>query len=109
MKAILRGLARTPESAQLVQGLAEEEYDTQLLMSIQSEERLPDHDRAVPESQMPKQEGGFVTIRYEAHQFKEVYLDEYTREPLPLDLVKNATIDELDYSEKKKKQGVGAG
>ena len=97
LKAILRGMGRASDSIQQVQAIAEEEYDTHLLMSMTPPEPLPDHSQAVPESSLPKQGGGTVRIRYEACNFKQSYVDEYTREQLPQDLVKAATIEELKY------------
>ena len=41
--------------------------------------------------------GGEVKIHYDIKEFKETYLDEYTREPLPHHLVREAIRDELDY------------
>ena len=38
-----------------------------------------------------------MSIKYEAKAFKEVYLDEYTREPLPHELVCQAIREELEY------------
>ena len=96
LKALLRGMARTHDSTELVSDLVEEEYDTRLLVSVVREGQAPDHDPAVPVSKLPQEGGGEVQIRYEAHQLKDVYLDEYTREPLPLDRVKAAITDELD-------------
>ena len=48
-------------------------------------------------STLPVQGGGQVKIVYQATQFKDSYVDEYTRERLPLDLVKQAIIEELNY------------
>ena len=42
-------------------------------------------------------DGGFTKIRYDPNNFREVYLDEYTREPLPTELVREAMKEELKY------------
>ena len=47
-------------------------------------------------SSIPVQGGGSHKVGYRAEQFKDQYLDERTREPLLLHLVKAAVIDELD-------------
>ena len=39
---------------------------------------------------------GFVRIHNNLNDFKEAYLDEYTREVLPHQLVMDATKDELE-------------
>ena len=49
------------------------------------------------DSSIPIVGGGARRIRYEPHQFRDSYVDEYTREPLPTHLVKTAIIEELDY------------
>ena len=46
-------------------------------------------------STIPNVDGGFTHIKYDPVNFKEVYLDEYTREPLPTDLVREAIEEEL--------------
>ena len=55
------------------------------------------HDQALAQGSIPVEGGGQVTVRYAAQDFKDVYLDEYTREPLPHHLVRAAIKDELDY------------
>ena len=46
---------------------------------------------------IPCEGGGTVTIRYDVKEFKDTYLDEYTREVIPHHLVRAAIRDELDY------------
>ena len=63
-------------------------------------EQVPHRDddaTAVQPSTIPVQGEGAVKILYEAKDFKEVYLDEYTREPLPHELVCQAIREELEY------------
>ena len=38
-----------------------------------------------------------VKIKYELQNFRNVYLDEYTREPIPHRLVQQAIVEELNY------------
>ena len=100
MKAILVGMAKTEEAQRFVSNMVEEEYDTSLCMSIQSVDSTMGKATHVPEGVLPVQGGGKVKIRYDPCQFKEVYLDEYTRESLPHHLVRAAIRDELDYVNK---------
>ena len=46
---------------------------------------------------LPVEGGGSVHVTYSPHHIKQVYLDEYTREPLPQFLVEAATREVLNY------------
>ena len=100
MKAIIRGISKTVDATQLVHAIQEEEYDAHLLMTVESSDgNLPGHDPASTakfDSSLPIQGGGECRIRYEPCHFRDFYVDEYTREKLPQDLVKAAIVDELN-------------
>lgn len=51
----------------------------------------------LPNSSLPKADGEHIKIKYDACNFKDRYVDECTREPLPLELVKSAMCEELNY------------
>ena len=42
--------------------------------------------------ELPKEGGGSVKVRYEMQSFKQIYLDEYTREEIPHALVRQAIV-----------------
>ena len=48
------------------------------------------------ESEIPNMAGGKTHIRYDPISFRDVYLDEYTRQPLPHHLVQAAIKEELN-------------
>ena len=108
----------------VVQNLSEHEYDTTLTMSLHAEPSVASLAPSVagtvlaptdaPESRaanasshgeesksapgaIPCEDGGTVKIRYDVKDFKDTYLDEYTREVIPHHLVRAAIRDELDY------------
>ena len=66
-------------------------------MSIHQLDQPSEAAMSFPESSVSRVGGGEVSVRYEPSNFKAQYVDEYTREVLPLDLVKSAMIEELNY------------
>ena len=89
----------------MIQKIAEDEYDTSLIMSMHAVNALETQkdpetqssaDHRTSPSSLPVEGGGGVKIMYYIKDFKEQYLDEYTREPLPHHLVRAAIRDELD-------------
>ena len=98
LRAILQGVADTTKADQSVASMLLEEYDTQLLMSISpvTSPDAPDSSKHEPGT-MPCEGGGKVRIQYSPTDFKATYLDEYTREPLPSNLVQAAIKEELEY------------
>ena len=96
-------MADTSKADASVKEMPEELYDTELRMSVNASapaapQKSDDH-HSHPGS-IPCEDGGQVTITYDVKQFKDTYLDEYTREPLPHHLVRAAIRDELDYFNK---------
>ena len=87
-------MAATRDSPKGTEQLQESDWDATLAMSIQEPEAASDAPPST--SSIPKKGGGQVTIRYDPINVKSQYADEYTREPLPLELVKSAIIDELE-------------
>ena len=102
LKAILQGVADTARLDSSVADMSSSEYDTSLLLSIAAVS--PDEKVATQASKvsgsagaatnsenfsktdlepgsLPVEGGGTVNIHYAAKDFKDVYLDEYTREP----------------------------
>ena len=80
--------------------LADDRWDVGLIMSATPVD--PDSAQQTPDptpdrSQIRNVEGGFTHITYDPVNFREVYLDEYTREALPTELVKEAIKEELNY------------
>lgn len=55
----------------------------------------PAAEAIVQKSQIGKLTGGVLTISYE--NVKPRYLDEYTGEVLPPELIKSAVVDQLNY------------
>ena len=60
-------------------------------------ETTKDPDEPAHESDIPNMGGGKTHIRYDPVNFRDVYLDEYTRQPLPHNLVQAAIREELNY------------
>ena len=114
IKAILQGISDTKHASQSVSMIAEEEYDTSLLLTVSpvtvdtsapvakvahavsSSQEIASNSDSLPPGKLPVQGGGFVNVQYAATECKTVYLDEYTREPLPRALAKAAIRDELE-------------
>ena len=99
LKAILKGMNATREAVQCVQALVEDEWDVVLSMSakeVAQDEQQQAETSEIKQSSIPLEGGGTYRIEYKAENFKPRYLDEYTREELPLHLVKAATIVQLD-------------
>ena len=100
MKAILRGMQLTRDATQKTKDMQEEEYDTVLSLSINAlspETHTTTDNKPLATDTMPSVDGNPVPIFFEPVHFRETYLDEYTREPLPRDLVRQAIIEELKY------------
>ena len=105
---MLMGIDGTRKAEQPAATLTQEEHGTQLLMAISAVDNSDAEHAgadAVAESATSKVEpgtipvegGGFVRVHYSPQDFKAVYLDEYTREPLPSDLAQAAIKEELEY------------
>ena len=100
LKAILSGIQATRDAQKCITSLTDSRWDLGLVMSASPID--PDSAQQIPEassnrSKIPNVDGGFTQITYDPVNFREVYLDEYTREPLPLELVKDAIKEELNY------------
>ena len=87
----------TTRSDAAAKELVEEEYDTNIIMSLHASSALATQsaDHSTNPGSLPVQ-GGEVSIKYDLKDVKDTYLDEYTREPLPHHLVRAAIRDELD-------------
>ena len=96
LRAILDGMMDTQDAQQHGSRLSEDDWDAHLTMSIHQPPPAPGPSTDKPHSSIPKVAGGTVNIHYHPHNVKTQYLDEYTREILPLELVKAAMVDELD-------------
>ena len=125
LKSILQGIADTTQSDSSVTSMVEDEHSASLSLSIAQAELSPlesgvpvqkvtsshaetdptsksdlrDSNKmpvAQPPETIPVQDGGYVKIKYDLNNFKETYLDEYTREALPHHLVRAAIQEELD-------------
>ena len=95
-------MADTKEATSCGSLIGRDDWDVMLSLSMEQAKTVePSIEPSSLLSSIPKVEGGQVRISYEAVNFKAQYVDEYTREPLPLELVKAAIIDELDYSNSK--------
>ena len=87
------------DTAQLentISDIASENYDVSMLMSlapVSDVANAPDPDAP---GELPVQGGGTVKINYSIQDFRPTCLDEYTREPLPQELVRAAIREELD-------------
>ena len=93
LKAILSGIQATRDAQHCTSALSDDRWDLGLVMSATPVD--PDTAQQLPEatqntSQIPNVYGGYTKITYDPVNFREVYLDEYTREPLPAELVKEA-------------------
>ena len=99
LRAILQGMSDTSHSAQPVEQFTRDEYDASLALSVASVAEVPSAECAEPTKPgtLPLEGGGSVHMRYALSDFKPQYLDEYTREPLPHHLVREAIQDELNY------------
>ena len=123
LKAILQGMADTTHTDSVVKDMVEDEYCASLSLSMatvenpsfQSDKSLEPsiNESTDPTAQsdltrkddepvthkpgtIPVQGGGYVKIHYALRDFKETYLDEYTREALPHELVRGAIKDEFE-------------
>ena len=99
LKAILNGMQATRNARYCATALSDSRWDVGLIMSATPV--TPDSAQQAPDpspdrSQLPNVECGFTHIHYDPVNFREVYLDEYTREALPTDLVREATKEELN-------------
>ena len=111
LKAILQGVADTEQAEHAVRDLPEQAYDTDLIMSMCAADPVSSvaskADASSPENSdgpgsIPVEGGGYVRINHDIKDVKDPYLDEYTREVLPHDLVRDAIKDELNYFNSKK-------
>ena len=107
LHAILEGMIATRDSERCANDAAENEWDCNLTMAIAAItdpcHKPADGSAATPalaDSSIPKTDGGTVSIQYEASNFRNEYVDEYTRLPLPTDLVRAAICEELNYFNK---------
>ena len=96
LKAILQGISDTQEALHTVNTMYQEAWDTELLLSLENSPSPGSKTASFPDGSLPVQGGGSVRIKYEPHQFKSQYLDEYTREVLPDHLVRAAIVEELE-------------
>ena len=63
----------------------EAEWDAAMNIAHNVDREMPDYDNGannVPASTLPRTEGGELTITYGDEHMKDVYVDEYTGEPL---------------------------
>ena len=97
LQAILHGMVDTRDAQQQRSMLAGECWDVNLTMVIQQPPIQPRATTTLPNSPIPTTDGGTVHIHYHPHNFKQQYIPEYTREVRPLDLVKQAVVEELNY------------
>ena len=95
--AILQGIRNTA----LAEGAAinVREHDEAKVCSMASSRRGADYkpSKIAPDSQVKMVTGGTLPVGYHSDNFKPQYLDEYTGEVLPRDLIHEAIIDELNY------------
>ena len=92
-KAILEGMAATVQKEKSVTGMREAEYDVSLNMSlVAAATESPDKPAQEMVGEIPKQSGGSVRTVYDMNNVKASYLDEYTREPIPHELARDAII-----------------
>ena len=88
-------MAATRDAQRCTREMRDPAWDVALAMSSVPKGSADEH---VPgTSAIPEVGGGEVSIRYNPVNFKAKYVDEYTREPLPLHPVKAAIIKELEY------------
>ena len=87
----------TRDQKQTVQSLLWDDWDVGLLMSAvpaTDDHDNNDADEPPHESSIPNKGGGKTHIRYDPVNFRDTYLDEYTRQPLPHHLVQAAIREE---------------
>ena len=98
LRAILEGMTDTAYAENVSAGFTENEYDVSLTMSVAQDAKSLAVKSSEPKAgELPKQDGGTVKVHYALNDFRETYLDEYTREPLPHALVRDAIAVELNY------------
>ena len=97
LQAILEGMNDTEQASQSVATMVESEYDVSLSMSLCSAVSSLEPESQEMVGSIPKESGGSVQIKYEMKNFRQVYLDEYTREEIPHHLVQQAIVEELNY------------
>ena len=115
LRAILKGMAATRDNLNGVKMICDDErHVTEALkLAIAAVHPGPEpmkttaHNDLIIEnskgldvirtSSIPLQSGGTVPIQYLAGNFKDEYKDEYTGEVLPMDLVRAAMEEELNY------------
>ena len=108
LKAILHGIQLTRDQNKHVNNLLWDDWDVGLIMSAvpteNDDHNKPTHHQTTTdpnepphESDIPHVGGGKTHIRYDPVNFRDVYLDEYTRLPLPHKLVQAAIREELNY------------
>ena len=96
LKASLEGISDTRDAQETVSSMFNDGWDTELLLSIEQLPEPSSKSQAFPDGSIPVQDGGHVEIKYEPHNFWHKYLDEYTREVLPHELVRAAIAEELE-------------
>ena len=120
LQAILQGMSDTEHEKDAVSDMTKAEYEDSLLMSANVHGEKPSpvakceskivalqgapsavrdgsfSSGKLEPGQIPTQDGATVSIKYDLHDFKPMYLDEYTREALPHDLACTAIKEELD-------------
>ena len=97
LKAILQGITDTEHANDSLVTMSKDEYEVSLVLSVNDARFSADDAGSLAPGEMPVEGGGTVRINYSLGDFRETYLDEYTREPLPQELVRQAIREELEY------------
>lgn len=97
LRAILDGMTEARYAMQPGAQLAEDAWDATLTMPIHQTGAIQTSTAHFQESAIPSDDGGVAKTRYRPSTFKARSLDEYTRDTLPLGIVKYAMVNGLKY------------
>ena len=96
IRAILLGMRDTADAEVRAREMSREVRQVVNNISSSTGEIPSSPEEKVWESSVPYADGRTCTIKYDACKFRPKYVDEYTREVLDPQLVKDAIVDELD-------------
>ena len=108
LRSILKGMALTRDRARSIKMMMAQEHDLregykkyvnavdQSNFDEPNQTPADDDGTDIADTSIPLVAGGTLPIRYETHNFKTVYKDEYTGEILPNHLVRSAMEEELN-------------
>ena len=90
-------MQRTTDAKEASGATSEQQWDLVMAMKSTRPNTDGEHDTNIKASQIPTADGQVLPVNFSPDDFKHVYLDEYTGEPIPSHLVREAIAEELTY------------